>query len=175
MIKSFIHYVNYQNDIGNTIGHDWLSLTSDMMDEFRTDLTQVYKFKSEDSIHNRPPPAVTPPTPLINIPPSVPTQSVVDLFKHGIKRDIASFPTLKDDKHNDQWHCTHNNMARAQDLSDILNPNYKPATPTEIALFAQKNRNSCMLYLKQGSKRQMGNLYYVPTEHRMMPKRHTRI
>jgi hypothetical protein len=31
-------------------------------------------------------------------------------------------------------------MARAHDLSDILNPNYKPATPTEIALFSEQQK-----------------------------------
>jgi hypothetical protein len=41
MIKSFINYVYYRNDIGNPIGNDWLLATSDMLDEFRTDLTQV--------------------------------------------------------------------------------------------------------------------------------------
>jgi hypothetical protein len=48
-----------------------------MLDAFRTDITQVYKFNSVDSIHDRPPPVVTPPTPVLNIPPPVPTQSVI--------------------------------------------------------------------------------------------------
>jgi hypothetical protein len=169
MIKSYIHYVHYRNDIGNPIGNDWLLVTSDMLGAFRTDLTQIYKFNSVDSINNRPPPVVTPPTPVINIPPSVLTKSVVDLFKHGIKRDFASFPTLKDDKQNDQRHHTLASIACAQEISDVLNPNYKPATPTEIHC-STRNRNSCTLYLKQRSKQQKGNPFYVPTEHRMTPK-----
>jgi hypothetical protein len=47
---------------------------------------------------------------------------------------------LKDDKHNDQWHRKLASIARAQDMSDILNHNYKPATPTEIALFDKKQK-----------------------------------
>jgi hypothetical protein len=87
MLKSFIHYVYYRNDLGNPNGNDWFFVTSDMLDAFRTDLIQVYKFNSVDSIHNRPPPVVTPPTPVLNIPPPVPTQSVVDLFKRVHKAD----------------------------------------------------------------------------------------
>jgi hypothetical protein len=57
-------------------------------------------------------------------------QSVVDLFQRGIKRDFASFPTVKDDNHNDQWHRTLASIALAQDMSDVLNQNYRLATPT---------------------------------------------
>jgi hypothetical protein len=74
-----------------------------MLNAFRTDLTQVYKFNSIDSIHNKPAPVILP-TPVPVTPTSFTSQSPVDLFKRGIKRDFASFPTLKDDKQNDQWH-----------------------------------------------------------------------
>jgi hypothetical protein len=58
------------------------------------------------------------------------------LFKRGIKRDFASFPTLKDD----QWHCTFSNLARAQDLSDVLDENYSPATTADKDLFTEKQK-----------------------------------
>jgi hypothetical protein len=64
----------------------------------------------------------------------------VDLFKRGIKRDFASFPTLKDDKQNNQWHRTFSNLAWAQDLSDILDENYIPVTTTDKDLFAEKQK-----------------------------------
>jgi hypothetical protein len=35
---------------------------------------------------------------------------------------------LKDEKNNDQWHRTLTNMAQAQDLSDVRNPQYVPQT-----------------------------------------------
>jgi hypothetical protein len=90
-----------------------------MLNEFRTDLTQVYKFNSIDSIHNKPETVVLPTH--VTIPPrSLTSQSSVDLFKRGIKQDFASFPRLKDDKQNGQWHRTFSNLARAQDLSDVL-------------------------------------------------------
>jgi hypothetical protein len=51
MIRSFIHYVHHCSSIFDPVGNDWLSITTDMLDEFRTDLTQIYKFNSVDSIH----------------------------------------------------------------------------------------------------------------------------
>jgi hypothetical protein len=62
------------------------------------------------------------------------------LFKRGIKRDFKAFPALKDDKLNDQWHRTFVNMARAQDLSDVLNPKYIPQTTTAYDLFWGKQK-----------------------------------
>jgi hypothetical protein len=62
------------------------------------------------------------------------------LFKRGTKRDYASFPTLKDDKQNDQWHRTFSNLARAQDLKDVLDENYSPITTTDKDLFVEKQK-----------------------------------
>jgi hypothetical protein len=39
LLKSFIHYVYHHDSIGNPIVNDWLSITEDMLNEFRTDLT----------------------------------------------------------------------------------------------------------------------------------------
>jgi hypothetical protein len=60
--------------------------------------------------------------------------------KRCIKRDFASFPTLKDAKQNDQWHCTFSNLAQAQDLSDVLDENYTPVTTVDKDLFAEKQK-----------------------------------
>jgi hypothetical protein len=84
--------VYHRASIGDPIGNDWLSVTEDMLNEFRTDITQVYKFNSIDSIHNKPAP-VPLPTPVPITPTSQTSQSPVDFFKRGIKRDFASFPT----------------------------------------------------------------------------------
>jgi hypothetical protein len=65
------------------------------------------------------------------------------LFKRGIKRDFASFPTLKDNKQNDQWHHTFSNLARVQGLSDVLDENYSPVTTADKDLFA---KNQIFLY-----------------------------
>jgi hypothetical protein len=45
---------------------------------------------------------------------------------------------LKDNKKND--HRTFSNLARDQDLSDVLDENYTPVTPADIDLFAKKQK-----------------------------------
>jgi hypothetical protein len=123
MIRFFIQYVHHRSSTYNPIGNDWFSITDNMLDEFsRTDLTQIYKFNSVDSIHTTPPSTTPSPLSAATITSSLSSQSLVDLFKRGIKQDFNAFPTLKDKKHNDQWHRRFTNMARAQDLSDVLNP-----------------------------------------------------
>jgi hypothetical protein len=84
------------------------------------------------------------------------------LFKRGIKRDFASFPTLKDDKQKDQWHRTFSNLARAQDLSDVLDENYSPITAADKDLFSEKEK---FLYAVLEAKVEMakGKPLYVVT------------
>jgi hypothetical protein len=120
MIRSFIHYLHHQCSIYDPIGNDWLLVTDKMLAEFRTDLTQIYKFNSVDSIYTTPLPATPSLLSAATTPSSLLSQSPVDLLKRGIKCDFNAFPTLKDEKNNDQWHCTFTNVAQAQDLSDVL-------------------------------------------------------
>jgi hypothetical protein len=144
-----------------------------MLDEFRTDLTQIYKFNSVDSIHTTPPSATPSPLSAATISSSLSSQSPADLFKRGIKRDFSTFPTLKDKKNNDQWHRMFTNMARAQDLSDVLNPKYAPQTTTAYDV-SGKNRSFCMLYLKLRLKLRRVSPSYNSMRVRMTPRKHTR-
>ena len=57
------------------------------------------------------------------------------LFKKGIRRDPLLFPVLKDLKYYLVWHREFVGQCHAQDLSNIINANYKPNTPSEVALF----------------------------------------
>jgi hypothetical protein len=107
-----------------------------MLAEFRTDLMQIYRFNSVDTIYAH---ISTTPSPL-SAGASLSSQSPVDLFKRGIKRDFNAFPTLKDEKNNDQRHHTLTNMAQAQDLSDVLNPKYVPLTTAAYNLFWEKQK-----------------------------------
>jgi hypothetical protein len=140
MIRSFIHYIRHCSSIYDPIGNDWLSITDNMLDEFRTDLTQIYKFNYIDSIHTTPPSATPSPLSAATISSSLLSQFPVDLFKRGIKRNFNAFPTLKDEKYNDQWHRTFTNMACAQDLSDVLHPQYVLQTTTAHDLFWEKQK-----------------------------------
>jgi hypothetical protein len=53
---------------------------------------------------------------------------------------LLCFHTLKDEKNNDQWHCSFTNVAQSQDLSDVLNPKYIPLNTTEYDLFSEKQK-----------------------------------
>jgi hypothetical protein len=62
-----------------------------------------------------------------------------DLFHHGIKRDPSLFPMLKEERFNDSWHrSSFYNQARAQGLSDVLNPTFNPIGRDQVELFKEK-------------------------------------
>jgi hypothetical protein len=71
---------------------------------------------------------------------SLSSQTLVDQFKRGFKRDFNAFPTVKDKKNNDQWHRTFTNMAHAQDLSNVLNPKYVPHASAAYDLSWEKQK-----------------------------------
>jgi hypothetical protein len=117
-------------------------------------------------ILSTPPPATPSPLSAATISSSLSSQSPVDLFKRGIKRDFSAFPTFKDEKNNDQWHRTFTNVARAQDLSDVLNPQYVPQTTAAYNLFWKTSRLS--------SKPQRASPSYGSKRVCMMLREHTR-
>jgi hypothetical protein len=67
-------------------------------------------------------------------------RSELAAFKKGIKRDATLFPTLKDERYQDSWHRQFEIQIKAQDLDDIIDPNYKPnpSDPDEVQLFKMK-------------------------------------
>jgi hypothetical protein len=95
------------------------------------------------------------------------------LFKCGIERDFNAFPTLKDERNNDQWHHTFTNIARAQDLSDVLNPKYVPLTTAAYDLFWEKQK---FLYaiLEAKVETAKGSPSYASTKVCMMLRKHMR-
>jgi hypothetical protein len=116
MIRSFIHYVHQHRSIFDPISSDWLSVMTEMLEEFRSDLTQIYKFNSVNSIHTTLAQTIPSHLSVATTPSSLLSQTPVDLFKHGIKRDFSAFPTLKDERNNDQWHHSVTTMAQTQNL-----------------------------------------------------------
>jgi hypothetical protein len=82
MIRSFIQYVHHHTSIYDPIlCNDWTTVKRDMLDEFSTDITQIYKFKSVDTIYAAP--ISTTPSPL-SAGSSLSSQSPVYLFKRSI-------------------------------------------------------------------------------------------
>jgi hypothetical protein len=139
LIKSFIHFVHYRDEIGNPIGDDWRSITQYEFDQFCCKTKYTRRFASLANLGTTAPPAPS------TAPTSTPTTShfapsPVELFKRGIKRDPSVYPTLKDKLWNDNWHHSFANQARAQDLSDVLNAAYVPTTSIEYDLFQEKQK-----------------------------------
>ena len=61
-------------------------------------------------------------------------------FRKSIKRDPSTFGVLKTGRQFKNWHRTLLATAAAQDVSEILDPNYTPISPDEIELFKEKQK-----------------------------------
>jgi hypothetical protein len=61
-------------------------------------------------------------------------------YRRGVRRDPYAFTALKEDKQWDSWQHGTIAQARAQDLSEILDSNFVPATPEATELFVEKQK-----------------------------------
>jgi hypothetical protein len=86
-------------------------------------------------------PATPPTTPVSKISNSLSAYTPATLFRKDIsKRDPTLSPTLKDEKFNDNLHPSFTNQARAQDVSEVLDPSYVPTTKQAKELFIEKKK-----------------------------------
>ena len=117
----------------------WSTLTDDEFDKFRTD-PEFLNWK----IHGINPIGTTPSSYRGNASPasttSTPKYTSVDLFRRGIKRDPASFPTLKDERYHDNWHRSFSIQAKAQDVANVLDASYAPTTTEDKELFGEQKK-----------------------------------
>ena len=69
-----------------------------------------------------------------------PSTSAVSDFKKGIKRDASLYPTLKEQKHWNNWNRAVIAQARAHDVSEVFDTAYvpDPNDPDQVALFKEK-------------------------------------
>ena len=130
MLKCFKAYVNHRNISGTPIyDTDWINLTQAEFDLFRIDPTNLLRVTAATTATSAP-----------RTNSSSIKYTAVDLFRRGIKRDPSLFPQLKDEKYNDNWHRTFETQARAQDVHNVVNPNYKPMTQEEMDLFVEQQK-----------------------------------
>jgi hypothetical protein len=61
-------------------------------------------------------------------------------YRRGVRRDQNAFRALKEDKQCDSWQRGTIAQARAQDLSEILDSNFVPATSKATELFVEKQK-----------------------------------
>jgi hypothetical protein len=129
-IKLLKGYINWRTYIGQSVStkDDWMAITGEQLSEFRITTTWFGMTTKGTSI-------LTAPTPGTGT-----KRDLVSDFKKGIKRDMSYFPTLKQDKQWDNWNRATIAQARAQDVSNVLDPKYTPTDPTEIALFQEQKK-----------------------------------
>ena len=136
LLRCFLHFVINADMEGNPIGDNWNTITQEEFDSFR--ISPKYMAKLNATAFSTPSAPPSPKTPPVTKP--TPTYTPAELFCRGIKRDPTLFPTLKDEKFNDNWHRSFVNQARAQDVSDVLDPNYVPLDQAAIELFNEKQK-----------------------------------
>ena len=116
---------------------EWFQLDKDAFDDFRT------QYNPSSNPPPLPSSQATHASNTVNAKPA----AVVD-FKRGIKRDVAQYPVLKDDKYFDQFKMVMIAQARAHDIEDVFNPTYKPSTQDEEALFDEKQKFAYAVLMK---------------------------
>jgi hypothetical protein len=131
-LKTFRSYIYYRDSINESLDSNdaWLSLQLEDFQRFRVS-------KEWFTISENPGKALVSSSSRGN---NSNSRDAVANFKRGIKRDIGLFSTLKQDKQWDVWQRATIAQARAQDLSEVLDDNYVPVTPTDQALFQEKKK-----------------------------------
>ena len=84
------------------------------------------------------------------IPSSRPTgysPAAIDLmsFKKGIKREIAAYPSLKDERYFDGFKRSLFIIAKTHECSEVLDPNYTQVVNLKNKSFLRLNRPSCLV------------------------------
>ena len=136
LLRAFISYVGYTIHNGNALSDsdEWEAITRDDFSDYRirkfNPALRQFETTTPDS------------TPTIGTTGTVSTmpRNPAELLRRGMKRDSTLFPVLKDEKFNDTWHRTFVNQARAQDIMEVLNPDYVPSTTEEMELFDEKQK-----------------------------------
>jgi len=131
LLFTFLEFVSARGTRGTPID-DWLALTIEEFDAFRIEPVRIFVRNPET--------LAAPGVPTVSPAPRAPSLSAAAQFKRGIKRDPSVFPTLKDESLNDAWHRSFVNQARAQDVEEVLNEDFKPATEDEKELFEEKKK-----------------------------------
>jgi hypothetical protein len=154
LVRAFKAFVDTKNIEGNPIHGDWQNLAKKAdFDAFRLNDYNTYSSKV--------------PVPRTLQSPADPssgnapwTRNPVLEFKKGIKRDPANFVVLKDNKQWDSVHRTLKAQVNYQDVADVINPNYVPAT-TKTLNCSLKSRSTCTRSSNVSSRQMKGRSSFV--------------
>ena len=103
-------------------------------------------------IQNLPNPNGPEPVPSGPIPSSRPTgysPATIELmgFEKGIKREIAAYPSLKDERYFDGFNRSLLIVAKTHECNEILEPNYTPGSEPEEQELLKPNKPLCSVSL----------------------------
>jgi hypothetical protein len=134
LMSTFLVFIIHRTNIINPVGNNWSFITKAEFDDFRIDPTHMGCRRNVQNVTgaSNTSTVTTPRYAIKQAPPAA------EIFKKRIRRDQSLFPTLKDDKFHDSWHRAFENQAHAQDIADVLDPNYSPTSPPEQELFTMK-------------------------------------
>jgi hypothetical protein len=143
LVHVFQHYVIHRQEIGDPIGENWTNITQDQFDTYRRCPEFIASQKGTTIT-----PSVTGTATQVMPPPQQPrpvNRDPVNDFKKGInsKRDVSTYPTLKDENQWDNWNRSLKSLAHAHDIYHVIDGNYTPTTAEEIDLFDQGKALVC--------------------------------
>ncbi len=132
-LRAFAFHVN-QSGIADP---GWTNINRADYNQFRTSEVWQNAMTSEHFLPIQP--RQLPPSPP-SMPPSRMSQPERELasFRKGIKRDPSLFPKLKEATGWDKFKLSTEAQAKAQGISEVLDPNYTPSTIEENDLFQAK-------------------------------------
>ena len=133
LIPLFQCYSTWRRTGNNPINRAWTEVTQEMFEDFcindfltirgpASNYAQYIRATNASAVHQ------------------MGLYTPVENFRKGIKRDPTLFPSLKDERFNDTWHRSFLAQARAQNVQNVLDPDYVPADSAEEALFNEQQR-----------------------------------
>ena len=139
LIRAFKGYIWHLNAIGKGIKNDFMKVDPIEFDNFRISdkWTQMVDLGTNVSSMA----AFSPSSP--SAPATTNTNNKnkpSEVFKKGIKRDPTLFSVLKGNKDWDSWKRNLVATARAQDVEEVLQPNYTPVSAEDTELFDEKQK-----------------------------------
>ena len=137
LVKVLKSFNRWMTDAGEAIYFDWSNIDPKDFDDYRL---PIYNADTKVPMPSR----FSTPSVNNNTPSSVYTNNtnltMAQQFRKSIKRDPSTFGVLKTGRQFKNWHRTLLATAAAQDVSEILDPNYTLISPDEIELFKEKQK-----------------------------------
>jgi hypothetical protein len=117
---------------GDAILEDWSNVKREDFNEYRA--SKMY-LSARAGLPNP-----TPTTGAIASLPFVRPRDPLGEYRRGVRRDPNALVFLKEDKQWDSWEQSTVAQAQAQDMSDVLDSTFVPATPEANELFVEKQK-----------------------------------